>query len=178
MASTTSRDSRPCGSRPSDSARPLCARPRRAGRRADGGPPTEADRPPKRVPWPIAAAGQARERLEFNLRLEFVVGCSVPALPQGADESDADCRIRLGWGSDFPQMWGWFSPKFVCRRVLPSFWPVLCHAPPLFCLPLYRACISCISQVLKTCVDLRHDTRIRCTIQIVSIDTSRYIADT
>ena len=67
------------------------------------------------------------------------------------------CRLAAvlaGWGADSPQMWGWFPPKFVYRRVLPSFWPVLCHAPPPFCLPLYRACISCISQVLKTCVDL------------------------
>ena len=48
---------------------------------------------------------------------------------------------------------GRISPR-VYRRVLPSLWHVLCRAPPPFLLPLYRACISCISPIPKACIDL------------------------
>ena len=47
-------------------------------------------------------------------------------------------------------------PPIVYRCVFSSFRHVLCRAPPAppFFLPLYRACISCISPIPKTCIDL------------------------
>ena len=113
------------------------------------------------------------DRLQLN-RLRYMRG------PRGRELT----RNRLwhppplsGGGRISPKVGSVFPQNLVSSCIALVFTCIVILTPP-FCLPLYRACISCISQVLKTCVDLgpRYTYGfIRYTIQIVSIDTSRYM---
>ena len=73
-----------------------------------------------------------------------------------------ECRLTDKVAPAFGRDSGRISPQNgVCFPPIPSIvvycplFDLCCDTPLLhFVLPLYRACISCISQVLKTCVDL------------------------